>query len=507
MPATVSQSALRPGTRRTGVTSPATSFWCVTSILHADRFFDPEPGTRLIAREIYESVGDLPLICPHGHVDASIFASDEPFPDPASLIVSSDHYILRMLYSQGIPMETLGLSPRDGTPVQADPRDAWRRFASNYFLFRGTPSKAWVDHVLHEVFELARPLSADTADVAYDEISEKLASREFRPRALFDRFRIEVLATTDGATDPLASHAAVRASGWQGRVIPTFRPDALFSIASSAWRSDIESLARVAGTDIRGFDAFLDAVRQRRRFFISRGATATDHGVESPRTRRLPPPTVHDLFRKALGGTATAHDQAGFGAHMLLEMAQMSTEDGLVMQLHAGSARNHNRYVHDKFGPDKGADIPLKTEYTRNLRELLNEFGNDPRFSLIVFTLDESAYSRELAPLAGHYPALRLGPAWWFHDSIEGMTRYREQTTETAGIYNTAGFNDDTRAFCSIPARHDMSRRVDANFLARLTARHRITKGEAIEMARALAYDLPKRSYRLDAIDVAGQES
>lgn len=469
----------------------------MSRILHPDRFFDPEPSTRRVARQLYESVENIPLVCPHGHVDPSVLASDEPFRDPASLLVTPDHYLLRMLYSQGVPLESLGVRRCDGSNVAASSREIWRVFASNYFLFRGTPSRAWLDYELHEVFEVTQRLAADTADAVYDEISEKLRSPEFRPRALFDRFRIETLATTDSATDSLEHHLALRSSGLKGRVIPTFRPDALFAVAGPQWLSELTLLASTVGQDIASFDDFLGALQKRRDFFRAMGAVATDHAVLAPRTELLPRPEVDRLFRSALAGNATAADQARFEAHMLMEMARMSTSDGLVMQLHAGAMRSHNTFVAERFGADKGGDIPVATEYTRNLHPLLNTYGNDAGFSLIVFTLDESAYSRELAPLAGHYPALKLGPPWWFHDSLEGMERFREQTLSTAGIYNTVGFNDDTRAFCSIPARHDLSRRADANILARLVVRHVVEESEAREMMRLLTYDLSRSAYKL----------
>ena len=374
--------------------------------------------------------------------------------------------MLRLLYAHGVGLEDLGVPRRDGAPVEADPCQVWQRFADHYYLFRGTPTGAWLDYELHEVFGLNDQLSGDTAPRIYDEIREKLGSPEFRPRALFERFNIEVLATTDAATDTLDHHRAIRGSGWKGRVIPTFRPDALFRIAAP------------------GRPAALDA-------------TATDHGVLAPYTAALRQEAAERLFRLALEGRAAADDEQRFTAHLLMEMAGQSLEDGLVMQIHAGALRDHNRLVFDRFGPDRGGDIPVATEFTRNLRPLLNAYGNDPRFTLVLFTLDESTYSRELAPLAGHYPAVRLGPPWWFHDSVEGMRRFRERTTETAGIYKTAGFNDDTRAFCSIPARHDLARRMDANYLAGLVARHVIAESDARPLARALAYDLAKQTYRL----------
>ena len=466
--------------------------------LHPDRFFDREPSVLRIARELYAETRDLPLVCPHGHVDPALLAEDRAFPEPATLIVVPDHYIIRMLYSQGVPMEALGIPTRDGTPVERNPRKIWRVFASYSYLFRGTPTGAWLDHELAEVFGVRTRLSGETADVIYEEISEKLQSPEFRPRALFERFRIEVLATTDRATDSLEHHRAIRESGWPGRVIPTFRPDALFKVASPTWRDELAALEQSIDAPIRDYAAFARALGRRRLYFRTLGATATDHGVTEPYTARLEAHDAERLFARARSGKATETDQREFEAHMLVEMARLSSEDGLVMQIHAGALRDHNRLVAERFGPNTGGDIPVMTEFTRNLRPLLDAYGNDPSFTLILFTLDESTYARELAPLAGHYPAVRLGPPWWFHDSIEGMSRFRRWTTETAGIYNTAGFNDDTRAFCSIPARHDLSRRVDVNFLAGLVSRHVVSMDDARDMARALAYDLARAAYKLD---------
>ncbi len=449
------------------------------------------------ARALYDETRDLPLVCPHGHVEPSLLADDAAFPEPTTLLLVPDHYIFRMLYSRGIAMESLGIPTRDGTPYERDPREAWQRFAAHYHLFRGTPTGAWFDHELHELFGLRVKLDSGSADFVYDQIAERLASAEFRPRALFDRFNIEVLATTDKASASLAEHRRIRESGWSGRVIPTFRPDAVFRIASPAWRDELTSLSAAHGRAITDFSSFLAALVARRSFFVSLGASATDHAVLEPFTERLSSDEAQALFHRAIEGAATAADQRRFEAHMLMEMARMSVDDGLVMQLHPGSLRDHNRMLFERFGHDMGADIPVQTEYTRNLSALLNAYGNDPRFSMVLFTLDESAYARELAPIAGHYPAVRLGPPWWFHDSIEGMTRYRQQVTETAGIYNTAGFNDDTRAFCSIPARHDLSRRIDANYLGGLVARHIIELNDARVMARALAYDLARETYKL----------
>lgn len=466
-------------------------------VLHEDRYFDPDPTVRRIARELYEEIKDLPIVGPHGHVDPRILAEDSPFPEPTALIIIPDHYVFRMLYSRGLPLEALGIARRDGGPVETDPRKIWQIFGEHYHLFRGTPTGAWLDYEFYHVFGIRKKLTGETAQAIYDEILEKLSSPEFRPRALFERFNIEVLTTTDAATSELEHHRQIRDSGWKGRVVPCFRPDALFRIAKPGWSEELRALERLEGADIVDFPGFIRALERRRQFFKTMGATSTDHAVLEPYTELLPAEEVDALFQKARRGEATEADQRRFEAHMLMEMARMSTEDGLVMQIHPGSFRDHNALIYERFGPDKGADIPITTEYTRNLYNLLNAYGNDPRLTLVLFTLDETTYARELAPLAGHYPAVKLGPAWWFHDSIEGMKRYRERTTETAGIWNTAGFNDDTRAFCSIPARHDLARRVDANYLAGLVARHVVDMSDARVMARALAYDLVKETYKL----------
>ena len=465
--------------------------------MHENRFFSPDSSVRQVARHLYDQTRELPIVGPHGHVEPRWLAQNEPFPEPASLIIIPDHYVFRMLYSQGLSLESLGIPTRDGTPVETDSRKIWQRFADHYHLFAGTPTGTWLDHELYHVFDVRTKLTGDSAMAIYDHIQEKLQQPEYLPRALFDRFGIEVLTTTDPATSALEHHQAIRESDWPGRVVPCFRPDAVFAIASPDWRSEMDALQEVSDTAINDYSTFIDVLEERRRFFKSMGATSTDHAVLTPYTHRLSGEEANHLFQRALRGEATDEEEAIFQAHMLMEMARMSTEDGLVMQIHPGSFRNHNRPIYERFGPDKGGDIPVRTEFTRNLRALLNAYGNDPDFTLVLFTLDETTYGRELAPIAGHYPAVKLGPAWWFFDSIAGMTRYRELTTETAGIYNTAGFNDDTRAFCSISARHDLSRRVDANYLAGLVARHIIDEDDARRMARALAYDLVKETYNL----------
>ena len=461
------------------------------------RFFDPDQKVGEIALELYKTVKDLPLISPHGHVPPNLLADNEPFPDPTELILVPDHYLLRMLYSQGIPLESLGIPSVDGSEVEQDHKKVWQIFADNYYLFAGTPSSVWLEYTFVNVFEIRERLNSKNAMKFYDSIQRKLLTKSFLPRALYERFNIEVLTTTDAASDRLTNHEKLKKSGWKGRVIPCFRPDAATNMMSQGWMTEINALGEISGIEVSSYRNFIKALENRREYFKSYGAVSTDQGVESTYTHRLSDVEADRIFLHALRGEATPAEASAFTAHMLMEMARMSVEDGLVMQIHPGSFRNHNRNLSQRFGADKGADIPVQTEYTRNMYDLLNEFGNNPNLTIVVFTLDESTYSRELAPLAGHYPALRLGASWWFHDSIQGMTRYHESITETAGIYNTVGFTDDTRAFMSIPARHDLARRMDANYLASMVARGVVTKRDAETMARALAYDLAKKAYKL----------
>jgi glucuronate isomerase len=467
------------------------------ALLDEDRLFPVEGRPREIARALYGTVRGLPIVSPHGHTDPRWFAEDAAFPDPARLFVTPDHYVFRMLHSQGVPLEDLGVPRADGGPVEQDPRAIWRRFAERYHLFRGTPSRLWLDHAFQEVFGIEERLSAASADSIYDRIAHCLARPEFRPRALFERFGIEVIATTESPLDDLRWHRMIRESGWGGRVITAYRPDPVVDPEFAGFAANVERLGELTGEDATIWAGYLAAHRVRRAFFKEFGATSTDHGHATARTEDLPEAEARALFDKALRGVCTAEEADAFRGHMLTEMARMSLDDGLVLQIHPGSFRNHSGVVEARFGRDKGYDIPTRTDYVRALRPLLNAVGERAELSVIVFTLDESSYARELAPLAGVYPALRLGPAWWFHDSAEGMRRFREMTTETAGFYNTVGFNDDTRAFCSIPARHDVARRVDCAYLATLVATGRLAEDEAFEVAHDLAYRLAKEAYRL----------
>ncbi len=474
--------------------------------LHPDRLLPADPATRAIARELHTAVAGLPIVSPHGHTDPAWFAGNAPFGNASELLLQPDHYLFRMLYSQGVSLEALGIGGPDIDGKHADPREAWRVLAARYHLFRGTPTRIWLDWVFAEAFGIDVRLDAETSDLYYDTITQALATEAFRPRALFDRYGIEVIATTESPLESLEHHRAIRAEnqrpgGWQGRVVTAYRPDPVvdpdYVDGNGGFRSNLASLSQLTGEDCLSWQGYLAAHRQRRAFFAEMGATSTDHGHPTAQTADLSPAEAEALFAKVSSGSFTLAEAELFRAQMLTEMAAMSLGDGLVMQLHPGSFRNHNAALFARFGRDKGADIPTRTEYVRALKPLLDRFGNEPGLSLILFTLDESTYARELAPLAGHYPCLKLGPAWWFHDSPEGMRRFRRMTTETAGFYNTVGFNDDTRAFLSIPARHDVARRIDCGFLAELVVEHRLEEWEAAELARDLAYNFAKQAYRL----------
>jgi len=465
--------------------------------LDPDRLFASDPAQRALSRALHATVKDLPIVSPHGHTDPRWFADNEPFDNASGLFITRDHYVFRMLYSQGVTLEELGIRRSDGSRVEEDARRIWRTFAAHYRLFRGTPTRLWLDHAFHEVFGIRERLAPESADRIFDRINACLAEPGFRPRALFERFNIEVIATTESPLDPLDCHAKIRASGWKGRVVTAYRPDPVVDPEFAGFRANVAKLGELTGEDTATWSGYLAAHRRRREFFKTMGATSTDHGHPTAGTCDLSARECEALFGEVLGGSASATEAEAFRGQMLTEMARMSLDDGLVMQIHPGSMRNHNPRILERFGRDMGADIPTRTDYVRALKPLLDRFGNERSLTVILFTLDESVYARELAPLAGHYPILKLGPPWWFHDSPEGMLRFRAQATETAGFYNTVGFNDDTRAFLSIPARHDVARRIDCRFLAQLVAEQRLAEDEAFELAPELAYGLVKRAYKL----------
>lgn len=466
--------------------------------LAEDRYFSPNPTQRQIAQMLYEQVADLPLICPHGHVDPRLFADlDYRFGSPTELIIIPDHYIFRMLYSQGVCLETLGIPTRDGTPVENDHRKIWQTFADNFHLFRATPTGMWLAYEFEKVFGVQEKLTSESAQRIYDQIATCLEKADFNPRNLYAQFNIEVLCTTDPATDTLDQHQKIHQSDGNLCIRPTFRPDAVVNMDHLGWRDGVDKLSAVSGINVHNYNTYIQALEKQRARFKAMGARATDHAALTAYTNHLSESEADALLQRGLRGEASTDDKCRFTGHMLIEMARMSVEDGLVMQLHIGSYRDHNPALARRFGRDMGADIPIQSEFTRNLKPLLDAYGDDPRMTLILFTLDETTYGRELAPLAGHYPALKLGPPWWFFDSLNGMRRYFDLIVETAGLYNTVGFNDDTRAFASIPARHDLWRRAACDWLAGLVVQHIIDEEDASDMARACAYDLAKTAYKL----------
>jgi glucuronate isomerase len=465
-------------------------------VLNDDRLFPADPGTRQIARRLFQATTALAIVSPHGHCDVAALVDNAWSGDPAHELITKDHYLLRMLYSQGVPMESLGVQPLNGDPLEVEGRQVWCEFAKHYHLFRGTPSKLWLDHTLAEVLGIREPLRSDTADIVYDQLCDRFEQVPYSPRALFERSGIEFLATTDGALDSLEHHAALRQSGWDGRVVPTFRPDDVVDPERPNFRTNVSTLGELTHSETTTWQGYLDAIRARRELFVAAGATASDHGHPSPGTADLSLRQAEDLFARVTTGPVDPDDAELFRAQMLVELAAMSMEDGLVLQLHAGAWRDHNPSLVARFGRDKGADIPKAVNYVKALKPLLDRFGNETRLSVVVYTLDETTYSRELAPLAGHYPALRLGPPWWFFDSPEGIRRFYRSVTETAGYANTVGFNDDARSLLSIPARHDVARRLNAGYLAELVAEHRMDEDEAVEVAQDLAYHLARRTFR-----------
>ena len=467
------------------------------SLVHADRLFPLDLKVKEFAKELYNSISTLPIISPHGHCDTKWFSENKRFPDPAQLFVVPDHYVFRMLVSQGVAMDKLGVNTVDKSVLEIDPRIIWQKFSENYYLFRGTPTAMWLDYSFEKVFGILQPLTAETSELYFNHIEDRLSRPEFLPRALFDKFNIELLATTDTALSDLSDHQNIKSCTWNRRIIPTYRPDSVVDPDTIDFKNNLKILGELTGDDTYSWDGYIKAHRSRRLFFKSMGATATDHGHLSARTENLSKKDAEKLFKLILTGEFTSEDADRFRGQMLTEMAKMSCEDGLVMQIHPGSRRNHSIEIFNQFGFDKGFDIPGRTDYVSALKPLLDEVGLRTDLTIILFTLDETSYSRELAPMAGVYPALKLGPPWWFFDSYEGMKRFRESTTETCGFYNTAGFNDDTRAFCSIPARHDVARRVDCGYLAELVSTGRLRENEAHEVAYDLAYGLPKNVYKL----------
>ena len=465
--------------------------------LHKDRLLPQTKVALSLARELYQNIAKLPIISPHGHCDPSWFSDNKRFPNPTQLFVVPDHYVFRMLVSQGITLNALGVQNIEESSIEEDPEIIWRKFSENYYLFRGTPTAMWLDYSFENVFGLSKPLTPKTSDFYFDYIEQKLSQPEFLPQALFDKFNIEVLSTTDSALSELSHHTELEKSNWRGRVIPTYRPDSIVDPETSEFKSNLLKLAQLTDEDTSSWDGYLKAHKSRRLFFKEKGATATDHGHPSARTENLPDHEAEKLFKLILTKDFNSEDADKFRGQMLTEMAKMSCEDGLVMQIHPGSRRNHSEKIFNQFGLDKCFDIPGCTDYVSALKPLLDEVGLRTDLTIILFTLDETSYSRELAPLAGVYPALKLGPPWWFFDSYEGMKRFREGSTETCGFYNTVGFNDDTRAFCSIPARHDVARRVDCAYLAELVTSGRLRENEAHEVAYDLAYGLAKSAYKL----------
>lgn len=466
--------------------------------LDQDRLFPTDPATRDVARALYERVADLPIISPHGHVDPALLVDDEPFPNPADLFIRFDHYVTRLMHAAGVSLADLGIPDRASGAGVAAPREVWRSFSEHWHLYAGTASGYWLQSTFSQLFGIDVHPDAGNADAVFDRIQSALATPHFRPRALFGRFGIEVLATTDDPMDDLAPHRALAADpSFSGRVLPTFRPDAYLNPAASGWVDNVARLADWNGCAVSDYDGYLEALAGRRRHFVDNGAVSADHGVLEPYTVDLSPSDAAALFERGLSGSLDAAEARAFAGHMLLQSARMSVDDGLVMTVHPGVYRNHSSETFAAFGPDTGHDIPVTTTYVENIRPLLEKYGNARDFHLVLFSVDETVYSREIAPLAGFYPSVYIGAPWWFLDAPDAVQRFRAAVTETAGFYRSSGFIDDTRAFLSIPARHDMARRLDSAFLARLVREGRIDSAMAERIAVDLVDTLPRKVFKL----------
>ncbi|MEJ3403710.1 glucuronate isomerase [Rathayibacter sp. YIM 133350] len=464
---------------------------------HPDRLLPAEPSQRSIARRLYDEVRHSPIYSPHGHVPVRMLLDDEPFPDPAALLITPDHYVLRLLHAVGVPLDELGVG-RNGAAPTAGGRAVWRKLCEHWDVFLGTPVRFWFESELSEVFGITEQPSTENADELYDQLADALARDSFRPRALFDRFGIAVLATTDDPADDLSAHRALRDDpSFSGRVLPTFRADRYMNPAESTWPEYLSRLATVSDTDTGTYAGLLSALRARRAAFAEAGATATDTGVLDAGSEPLAVADAERIHAAGLAGSVSPDDAVAYRRNLLYRLAEMSSEDGLVMQLHPGVIRNHHQPTLAAYGPDTGHDLPDVGAFTRPLAPILRDFGTDPTFRLVLFTVDETTFSREIAPLAGFYPSVYAGAPWWFLDSPSGITRYRQAVTDSAGFSKTSGFIDDTRAFCSIPARHDVSRRTDAAYLASLVATHQITEDDAVSLAHRLVDGIPRATFRL----------
>ncbi|MET1052142.1 MAG: glucuronate isomerase [Mycetocola sp.] len=466
--------------------------------LDQDRLFPADPATRDVARSLYERVADLPILSPHGHVDPALLVDDEPFPNPAELFIRFDHYVTRLMHAAGVSLADLGIPDRTSGTAVAPPREVWRTFSAHWHLYAGTASGYWLQSTFSQVFGIDVHPHAGNADAVFDRIQSALATPEFRPRALFERFGIEVLATTDDPMDDLAPHRALAADpSFSGRVLPTFRPDVYLNPAAPNWADSVARLADWNGSAVSDYAGYLDALAGRRRHFVENGAVSADHGVLEPYTVDLSPSDAAALYGRGLSGSLDASEARAFAGHMLLQSARMSVDDGLVMTVHPGVYRNHSSETFEAFGPDTGHDIPVATSYVENIRPLLEKYGTEKDFHLVLFSVDETVYSREIAPLAGFYPSVYIGAPWWFLDAPDAVQRFRSAVTETAGFYRSSGFIDDTRAFLSIPARHDMARRLDAAFLARLVREGRVDQVAAERIAVDLVDTLPRKVFKL----------
>lgn len=458
--------------------------------MNSSKILPNDPQTKVLATRLYELIADLPIISPHGHVDPELLAKNEPFGNPTELFILKDHYVTRLLHSVGVDLSDIYKS--------SDPRKVWSIFYENYHVFSGTSSGYWFEETLRSIFAIKDLPSTENANRHYDLIASNLLEPAFLPKALAKRFNIEILATTDDPIDNLEYHREIsKDSSFETKVVPTFRPDRYLDPRSIGWKENIEKLLAVVNLKENNYKNFISALEDRRQYFKQHGAFSSDHGVFEPYTCILDEKVASEIYQSALIGTASENELRDFAGHMLVEMARMATVDGLVMTIHAGVVRNHHEDTLKAFGPDTGHDLPVTCEWVQNLRPLLNAYGLSKNLKVVLFSLDETNWSREIAPLASFYPSVFIGAPWWFLDAPEAIQRFRASTVDIAGFYKGSGFIDDTRAFLSIPARHDLARRSDSAYLAKMVSEGRITFEQALKISVDLVTTIPRKAFNL----------
>ncbi len=453
-----------------------------TTICHADRLFPADLSTRMLARRLYESVRGLPLVCSGVVADPSWFAENPALPDPAQVFVQSDRQVWAILRGHGVAPGQLGVAD-DGASIAGDPASVWKVFAANYHAFRGTPTRLWHDHAFSTLFGLNERLSADNSDRFYTRVAECLAKPEFRPRALFQRFNIELLSALATPFDSLDPYLAARGS-LKGRLVPTYCPDRLVDANNPGFITALDRFAELTSTDAWTWKGYLDAHRQRRAQFKSAGALAISQFALAARTADLPAEDAEKLFAKIVSRDFSPAEGDLFRAQMATEMARMSLDDGLVLQLHLDTPP-----VHD---PEQKVPPPMPS--VDGLLPLLQRFRGEPGLRVVACQDGLSAQADELARLASEYACLFVSAGG--SGGSEPMRRFRAMSFQNAAFYKTLNALQGQR-FIALAALTDAIRRLDCAFLAEFVVAHRLDEDEAHAMAKDVAYGISKKVYHL----------